>query len=62
MGSWFNFKATTTQRVNAVLKVVVKTMFIKMTQNMAIVKMSEQLEYIGATNSTHRNSDIFEIL
>ena len=34
MGSWFNFKATTTQRVNAVLKVVVKSVFIKMTQSM----------------------------
>ena len=32
MKSWFNFKAATTQRVNAVLKVVVKSEFIKMTQ------------------------------
>ena len=32
MGIWFNFKATTTQRVNAVLKVMVKPVFIKMTQ------------------------------
>ena len=32
MRSWFNFKATITQRVNTVLKVVVKPVFIKMTQ------------------------------
>ena len=32
MGSWFNFKATITQMVNGVLKVVVKSVFIKMTQ------------------------------
>ena len=32
MRSWFNFKDTTTQRVDAVLKVVVKSVFIKMTQ------------------------------
>ena len=32
MISWFNFKATITQRVNAVLKVGVKSVFIKMTQ------------------------------
>ena len=32
MRSLFNFKATTTQRVNAVFKVAVKFVFIKMTQ------------------------------
>ena len=32
MESWFNFKAATTQRVNAVLKVVFKSVFFKMTQ------------------------------
>ena len=32
MGSWFNFMNAITQRVNAVLKVVVKSVFIKMTQ------------------------------
>ena len=30
--SWFRFKAATTQRVNAVSKVMVKSVFIKMTQ------------------------------
>ena len=32
MRSWFNFKVATTQRVNTVLKVVIKSVFIKMTQ------------------------------
>ena len=32
MRSWFNFKAATTQRVNAVFKVVIKSVFNKMTQ------------------------------
>ena len=31
MRSWLNFKAATTQRVNAALKVVIKSVFIKMT-------------------------------
>ena len=31
MRNSFNFKAATTQRVNAVLKIVVKSVFIKMT-------------------------------
>ena len=33
MRIWFNFKAATAQRVNAVLKVVVKSVFIKMTKS-----------------------------
>ena len=32
MGSWLNFKTTTTQKVNAFLKVVVKSVFNKMAQ------------------------------
>ena len=32
MGGWFNFKATTAQRISVVLKVIVKSAFIKMTQ------------------------------
>ena len=32
MRSWFNFKAATIVRVNAVFKVVVKSVFIKMPQ------------------------------
>ena len=32
MRSWLNFKTTTTQKVNAVLKVVVKSVFNKMAQ------------------------------
>ena len=32
MRSWFNLKAATTQSVNAVLKVAIKSAFIMMTQ------------------------------
>ena len=32
MESWFNFKAATTQRVNVVLKVVIKSVYIKLNQ------------------------------
>ena len=31
MRSWFNFKAATRQSVNAVFKLVIKSVFIKMT-------------------------------
>ena len=55
MGSWFNFKATTTQRVNAVLKVVVKSVFIKMTQSKS--EMGKEFKTYRITDTVNGTLD-----